>query len=361
MTRTSLVPFLLGLAGVAACGGGGDDPAAIDAPPGDGDGGLATDAATTTDGAQPIDAPGTTPDAPSSARDPGTPGTYRSLVTATVSIPVAGGSIAGTVCAPSLDGTTPAPGPFPLVVISPGFQLARSQYRIYCDHLATWGYVVVTRDYASSGNHQAKAAEVGRVIDWALGAASGLAARIDAGKIGVAGHSLGGKVSINAAILDSRIKAVVGWDPVDALPPFGNDGSLSVAPELMGGMTVPLALLGETTDSSGGLGGMSCAPAADNYTKFYDSACNAPTALEVTIGQADHMDWIGDRASCGLACIACQNGQTSETTVHTLTFRVTTGWFERHLRGDASVDPYLTAPGIGTPTTLRSGGPACFQ
>ena len=104
-----------------------------------------------------------------------------------------------------------------------------------------------------------------------------------------------------------------------------------------------------------------CAPAADNYTRFYDSACNAPTALEVTIGQADHMDWIGDRGSCGLACLACQNGQTPEATVHTLTFRVTTAWFERHLRGDASVASYLAAPGIGTPTTLRSGGPSCFQ
>ncbi len=357
MTRTLLASCLVGL---AACGGGGDDVAAIDAPGGGGDGGADVDASDpTTDGGLPIDAAGTV-DAPTSARDPGTPGTYRSLATATVSIPVAGGSVAGTVCAPSVDGTTPAPGPFPLVVISPGFQLARSQYRIYCDHLATWGYVVITRDYASSGNHQAKAAEVGRVIDWALGAASGLAARVDGTKIGVAGHSLGGKVSINAAILDTRVKAVVGWDPVDALPPFGNDGSLSVAPELMGNLRVPLALLGETTDSSGGLGGMSCAPAADNYTQFYNAACNAPTALEVTIGQADHMDWIGDRASCGIACIACQNGQTSEATVHTLTFRVTAGWFERHLRGNAAVDPYLAAPGIGTPTSLRTGGPNCY-
>lgn len=336
-----------------ACSGGSTDPTDTDAPPPI-DGTTGTDGTPAIDGSPGIDA------AP--ATDPGAPGRFRSLVTDNVRIPIsATASVAGTVCAPSVDGTTPAPGPFPLVVISPGFQLARGQYRIYCDHLATWGYLAVVRDYGASGNHQAKAAEVGRVIDWALGTASGLAARIDATKIGVAGHSLGGKVSINAAILDSRIKAVVGWDPVDALPPFGNDGSLSVAPELMGGLTVPLAVLGETTDSSGGLGGMSCAPAADNYTRFYDSACNAPTALEVTIGQADHMDWIGDRASCGLACIACQNGQTTEDTVHTLTFRVTTAWFERHLRGDASVASYLAAPGIGTPTTLRSGGPACFQ
>ncbi len=343
---------------IAACGGGGDDAADPDAATGDPDaatvdGGLDPDGGTNLDAAP-------TPDG-AAARDPAMAGTYRALVTASVTIPVAAGTIAGTVCAPSTDGTTPAPGPFPLVVVSPGFQLARSQYRFYCEHLATWGYVVITRDYASSGNHQAKAAEVGRVIDWAIGSASGLAARVDATRIGVAGHSLGGKVSINAAILDARVRAVVGWDPVDALPPFGNDGSTSVTPELMAGLTVPLALLGETTDASGGLGGMSCAPAADNYTRFYDAACQTPTALEVTITAADHMDWIGDRASCGLACLACQSGQTPETTVHAITLRVTTAWFERHLRGDASVAPYLIAPGIGAPTTLRSGGPACAQ
>ncbi|MBK9031160.1 MAG: alpha/beta hydrolase [Myxococcales bacterium] len=346
---------LASLTSMLACGGGGsgDDVPGPDAA-------VSPDGALDPDGGTAPDAPGPGPDA-SGARDPGLPGTYRALVTASVSIPVASGTIAGTVCAPSTDGATPAPGPFPLVVISPGYQLARAQYQIYCEHLATWGYVVVTRDYAGSGNHQAKAAEVGRVIDWATGAASGLAARIDAARVGVAGHSLGGKVSINAAILDPRVKAVVGWDPVDALPPFGNDGSTSVTPELMGNLRVPLAVLGETTDASGGLGGMSCAPAADNYTQFYNAACNAPTALEVTIGMADHMDWIGDRASCGLACFACSNGQTPEATVHTITFRVTTAWFERHLRDDASVASYLAAPAIGTPTTLRSGGPSCAQ
>ncbi|MBE7450200.1 MAG: hypothetical protein HS111_15275 [Kofleriaceae bacterium] len=269
-----------------------------------------------------------------------------------------GGSVAGTVYSPSSDGATPAAGPFPLIVVSPGFQLARSQYRGFCEHLATWGHVCVARDYASSGTHQDKAREVGGVIDWALSAGSGLASRVDAGKIGVAGHSLGGKVSINAAILDSRIKAVVGWDPVDALPPFG-DGSVSVTPELMAGLRVPLAVLGETTDAGGGLGGMSCAPAADNYVRFFEAACQAPATLEVTIAMADHMDWIGDRGSCGLACFACQNGQTPEATVHQITRRVNGAWFRRHLGGDGAMDPWLAADRVGSPTTLRTAPPGC--
>ena len=343
VSKLLLVASLLGLAACSGGGGNGDDGAppsdgrpAIDAP--------AIDAAATVDAA--------------ASADPGMPGTWQVLTQDNVSIAVGAGTVRGTVFSPSSDGATPAPGPFPLVIVSSGFQLGRGQYALYCRHLASWGYVCITHDYAASGNHQAKAREVGQIIDWALGAASGLAARVQPQAIAVAGHSLGGKVSINAAILDARIKAVVGWDPVDALPPFGNDGSLSVTPEMMGNLRVPLAVLGEQTDA-GGVGGMACAPSADNYQQYFVAACRAPTRLEVTIDQADHMDWIGDRASCGLACFACRSGQTADTVVHTITKRVTTAWLERHLRASTAVDPWLAPPQLGTPTSVRTTAPGC--
>jgi pimeloyl-ACP methyl ester carboxylesterase len=341
------------LAGSTACGGGGvgdggdDDGVDVDAPPG------SIDAPGSDGTTPPVDAP------PTSAGDPGAPGSWMVHTQATVTISLgSAGNVAGSVYSPSMDGATPAAGPFPLVIVSSGFQLARAQYRIFCEHLATHGHVCVTHEYASSGNHQAKAREIGAIIDWALAAASGLSTRVSPQAIGVAGHSLGGKVSINAAILDPRIKAVVGWDPVDALPPFGNDGSMSVTPEMMGNLRVPLALLGELTDASGGVGGMSCAPSADNYQRFFAAACEAPAVLEVTIAMADHMDWIGDRGSCGLACLACSNGQTADTVVHGITKRVTAAWFLRHLRGDTGMDPWLTAGQIGSPTSVRTS-PGC--
>ncbi len=330
-----LVAFAL-----AACsgGGGGDDDGiadpdattgAIDAPGGGGDGAISIDA-------------------PVSTADPGGPGSWQVHTQATVTITLgSGASVAGTVYSPSSGGATPAPGPFPLIVVSPGFQLARSQYRIFCEHLATWGHVCITRDYAASGNHQDKAREVGKVIDWALSSGSGLATRIDGAAIGVAGHSLGGKVSINAAILDSRIKAVVGWDPVDALPPFGNDGSMSVAPEMMGNLRVPLAVLGQLTDTG-------CAPSADNYQRYFTAACEVPAAVEVTIAMADHMDWIGDRANCGLACLACSSGQTADAVVHGITRRVTAAWFRRWLSGEVGMEMWWTPGMVGAPATVRT-------
>ena len=350
MKSTLLISIVI--ANLLACSGGG----------GNGDDQAADDAATT-DGAPAVDAgaidAASAIDAAPAANDPGLPGTWQVVTQDNVAIALGASMVRGTVFAPSMNGTAPAPGPFPLVIVSSGFQLARAQYAIYCRHLASWGYVCITHDYAATGNHQAKAREIGKIIDWALSPASGLAARIQPTAIAAAGHSLGGKVTINAAILDARIKAVVGWDPVDALPPFGNDGSLSVTPELMGNLRAPLAVLGELTDSTGGFGGMSCAPSADNFQKFFEAACQAPTRLEVTVAMADHMDWIGDRASCGLACLACASGQTPEATVQLITKRVTTAWLERHLRANAAVVPWLMAPLVGTPTMLRTTAPGC--
>lgn len=345
-------PVLL-LATLTACGGGGTDPSDPD--------GSTVDAPATIDA--PADPDAQTPDGPTSpdggtATDPAGNGTWQVVTQATVTIPLgSAGNVTGSIFSPSTNGTTPAPGPFPLIVVSSGFQLARGQYRTYCEHLATRGHVCITHEYASQGNHQAKAREVIAIIDWALSPASGLAPRVRADAIGVAGHSLGGKVSINAAILDTRIRAVVGWDPVDALPPF-SDGSTSVTPELMANLRVPVALLGELTDSTGGIGGMSCAPAADNYQQFFNAACEATATLEVTVTGADHMDWLGDRATCGLACFACANGQTADTVVQTITRRVTAAWFARHLGGDLSMDAWLTAAAVGTPTTVRTS-PGC--
>lgn len=342
----TLLPWCLALAACSGGGGGSVDAAGLDG--GDLDGPGAVDAA--------VDAPSTI-DAPV-ATDPAQPGPWSVVTQDNVSISLGAGSVRGTVFSPG-QGGAPAPGPFPLVIVSSGFQLARSQYAVHCQHLASWGYVCITHDYAASGNHQAKAREVGQIIDWAQGAASGLAARIAGQPVAVAGHSLGGKVSINAAILDNRIKAVVGWDPVDALPPFGNDGSQSVTPEMMGNLRVPLAVLGELTDATGGLGGQACAPSADNFQQFFVAACQAPARLEVTIDAADHMDWLGEPGSCGLACLACKSGTTPPATVLTITRRVTTAWLERHLRNNAAVAPWLAAPQVGTPTSLRTTAPGC--
>ena len=305
-----------------------------------------------------------TPDAPPlPVTDPADPGAYAVYIEDDVAVPIETEQAVLTICSPSVDnGASPASGPFPALVVSPGFQLPRSQYQSMCDHLATWGYIVLLQDYARQGgvfmppNHQTLAEDVGRLLDWALSDQSGIAERIDEARIAVAGHSLGGKVSILSAILDARVRTVIGWDPVDANPPI-NNGSPSVTPELMDGLTVPLAVLGELLDSQGMF--QSCAPAADNYQQYFENACAAPEALEVTVEDADHMDWIDDRNTCGFVCNACQNGTADDANTRLLTRRVTTAFLEVHLRGRNELRTYLAEPDIGAGVTLRSQVPGC--
>ncbi len=310
----ALAALLLACGGDDGHGGGG----------GDGGGDSSPDAAMTPgDGAiQEVDA-----FVPSSD-DPANDGVH-TVSTMTANIPGAaqGRMLAATVFVP----TGGQPAPRPLVVMSPGFQMARTQYMSYARHLATWGFVVVLTDYAEPGffvDHAKLAADVPAVIDWALAQTS---LDVDAQKIATAGHSLGGKISVFAATLDSRIRAVVGWDPVDSSNP-------SVAPEKMNNLSAAIAVVGETTNGSGG--GMPCAPAADNYKAFYVAA-QAP-AIEITVVGADHMDWVDD-PSCAL-CGFCSPGSAAPDLARTVTRRLDVAWLRRQLYADTAMDVWLNAP-----------------
>ncbi|MFN0251290.1 MAG: alpha/beta hydrolase family protein [Kofleriaceae bacterium] len=245
---------------------------------------------------------------------------------ATVSIPgaLSGRTLSSTVFTPS------TPGPRPLVVISSGFLMARTQYTSYARHLATWGFVVILTDYAESGfgtDHQRVANDIPAVITWALAQAN---LAIDPAKIAAAGHSLGGKVSILAASQDVRIRAVVAWDPVDSNAP-------SVTPEKMSGMTAAVAVIGETTNATGGF--MPCAPAADNFTQYY-AAAPSPT-LQATVAGADHEDWLDD-PSC-ITCGLCGPGSAPADRARTATRRLDVAWLRKHLFADAAMDTWLAS------------------
>jgi hypothetical protein len=323
--------FLAAAAAIAACGGTGDTPS--------GDGGISFDGASAGDpDATPgISADGSTSASPDAAGggtgdDPGEAGTF-TVYEEDVSVPGGGSSIGATLFAPSTDGGgTIAAGPFPLVVISPGFQMVRAQYASYGRHLASWGFVVVAQDFPGGffNDHEDLAAQVTSILDWSQSAGSGIASHVDPSRIATSGHSLGGKISILAAIRDPRIGAVVGWDPVDSNAP-------SVTPELMGDLDADLAVLGETTNGSGGF--MPCAPAADNFQQYYAAA--ASPALEVDVLGADHMDWVDD-PSCGLCGLCSPDGTASDAEVKRLTRRTTTAWLRRRLLGDLTMDGYLT-------------------
>ncbi|MCX5744629.1 MAG: hypothetical protein NT062_19235 [Proteobacteria bacterium] len=156
---------------------------------------------------------------------------------------------------------------------------------------------------------------------------------LDPDHVATVGHSLGGKISTLAASGDPRIDAVVGWDPVDSSSP-------SVAPQLMGALHAVVAVIGETTNATGGTGGMSCAPAAENYAQFY-AAAKSP-AVAITVAGADHMDWVDD-PSCGF-CTLCTAGTAAPELVRAATRRLTVAWLRLQLLADASMMPWVMQP-----------------
>lgn len=249
--------------------------------------------------------------------------------------------------------TLPAGTTAPLVLFLPGFQLNTSQYAGTLRHLASHGFVVVGANPAGSllsVNHVNMAADGRAVIGWATSMAP-FAASVDATRIGVAGHSLGGKLSTLITMDDDRIDALFAIDPVDGDPsPLGGGGSPDrpdLVPSRGTEITVPAGFLGETTNgmAGGGFGSMACAPSAQNFTQFYMASTAAPWAAQWDVAGADHMDFLDD-PDCGFTCSVCPDGPAEDATVLRTLRTVATAFFRRHLASDATAEAYLTGASV---------------
>ncbi len=244
-------------------------------------------------------------------------------------------------------------GPSPLVLFLPGFQLGSERYAPLCDRLASHGYVVVRADPPASllaVSHVAMRDDAIAVLDWA---ATELPV---SGAVGLMGHSLGGKVTTMVAGMRAGVGALLGIDPVNGGNPFsGYSATLpDIVPEVTATLTMAVGYLGETTNASGGVGGMACAPADQNYATFYDGSTMSPWAAEWTFEGADHMDFVSDTAGCGFTCSACTDGTADAATVQASTATLMVAFFERHLRGRGDVDAYLTGAMVPSGVTTRS-------
>jgi dienelactone hydrolase len=273
-----------------------------------------------------------------SGNDPAKDGPYAiTEIDATTKAPLTNDSVSLHVAYPTAG---PAAGPYPVVILAHGYTLKPTQYYGYIKRLATFGYVAMTADYTESLRSNIKDADDLRgALDWAL-AATELAGKVDAAKVGVMGHSRGGKAAVLAASRDARFKAVLGLDPVDSASPLGCDPVTECpdASSAMASLSIPSAFLGETTDQTGVF--QPCAPAADNYTTFYGSAPSK--SLEVTLLGANHMSFLDDPKTCGTTCSFCNAETGTHADLISLARAMTVSFFERNLRGDAAQDAYLT-------------------
>jgi dienelactone hydrolase len=161
--------------------------------------------------------------------------------------------------------------------------------------------------------------------------------RVDATRIGVAGHSLGARAASYVQGIDKRIKAVVAWDNLaDALE--GDAGSPSGGPpvsELIGGevpslqahpVTVRVPALGMASD---GRSATSSDPDLKKTAYTYWRRHRAYT-MELVFAGSMHLDWAQTRL------------KDNEAQLHLFEY-YTRAWFDAYLRSDRSADTRLRA------------------
>ncbi len=250
---------------------------------------------------------------------------------------------------PSDDGRAVRPkgGPFPLLVFSHGFLLDGATYRSYADQLASHGFVVALPTYETglSVDHRDLEADLLAVLAHYAEANAWpdhpLQGGIALDAIGLSGHSLGGKVSLMGASADARVRAVGVLDPVDGGGPPGTTASSpkypSVAPERMGQIQAPLLLIGNDLGKRASTG-FACAPEAENYQRFFETA--NPPALEVTQRDVGHNQYLDDEGGFGAVC---PRGDTPSERVRAAARAYLTAFFLGHLGGEGTALDWLDA------------------
>lgn len=219
---------------------------------------------------------------------------------------------AGTLYLPG-EAAVPAVTPRPLVVLLPGFAADETAYRETSRALVAAGFVVAGLDHHFSfgsalrcmtqreGYENVRRA-FHRLLREAGRPGAPLYGRIQTDKVGVIGHSYGGKLALWLAS-DEQLDAVVALDPVDGggdrrpdrCPPAPN-GFPRVAPLLGRPSAPPLLLL--TAGRSG-----ECAPSPGNGSALYD--VTRDKAIELLLPGASHTDFLDAAAGFCLACARC--------------------------------------------------------
>jgi dienelactone hydrolase len=236
----------------------------------------------------------------------------------------------------------------PVVVFVSGLLQPGAAYAPYGHRLASWGIATVRRDDPGFSEQTSSVADDAAflVTSWIAAvnadASSPLHGALDPGRVGLAGHSRGGQVALLAAegAAKGHVQGVFTIDPVDSA--MGSSARTTL--ESIG---VPTVFLGETTDSVGGVLGMPCAPAADNFQALF--AVAASPAVQIDVLNADHTQF-EDPASCSL-CNFCTAGTANATEVLGITVKYTTAFFGRVLLADVTVGDAFVGVGVDADVT----------
>jgi predicted dienelactone hydrolase len=213
----------------------------------------------------------------------------------TVSRLSASGFGGGTIYYP----TSTAEGTFGAIAISPGFTATQSSISWFGPRLASHGFVVITIDTNSTVDQPASRgdqllAALEHVTDRWTGRT-----RVDASRLGVAGHSMGGGGTLEAAAQDTNLQAGV------PLAPWNSDKTWS-------GVRTPMLIIGGETDT--------IAPVSSHSIPFYNSLPSSAEKAYMELDGASHFF-----------------PQTPNTTVA----KYMVSWFKRFIDNDVRYEQFL--------------------
>ncbi len=187
---------------------------------------------------------------------------------ATSSTSVSGLSVSGFGGGRIYYPTTTSDGTFGAVVLAPGYTAYASTYAGLAERVASHGFVVFaidtnsTLDFPPSRGDQILAA-----LDY-LTQRSSVVSRIDTSRLAVAGHSMGGGGTLEAANDRSSLQAAVPLQPWHTTKSWSN-------------IRVPTMIIGAESDT--------IAPVSSHSEPFYTSMTSAPEKAYVELNGESHM------------------------------------------------------------------------
>ena len=185
--------------------------------------------------------------------------------TTTVASSDKGGRLGGgTVYFP----TDTSQGTFGAMAIAPGFTERQSAISWLGPRLASQGFVIFTIDTNStSDNPTSRATQLLASLDY-LTQTSSVRAEVDANRLGVSGHSMGGGGTLEASVSRPSLKAAIPMAPWDAnVKDFSND-------------TVPTLIVAAQNDT--------IAPVSRHALVFYNSIPTTQPKMYLELAGASH-------------------------------------------------------------------------
>nr|WP_051799359.1 lipase [Catenuloplanes japonicus] len=183
--------------------------------------------------------------------------------TVTVSRSSVSGFGGGTIYYP----TSTAQGTFGAVAISPGFTASQSSVSWLGPRLASQGFVVITIDTLSTLDQPAsRGTQLLAALDYLTGTSS-VRTRIDATRLGVMGHSMGGGGSLSASVTRPSLQAAVPLTPWHGTKSWSSD-------------RVPTLIIGAESDT--------VAPVSSHSEPFYTSLPSTLDKAYLELNNASH-------------------------------------------------------------------------